>query len=55
MAEQLGGAALVDLIVEETVTCYLGTRERRHDWGYGCGRCPACRLRAQGYRRYIAA
>lgn len=55
MAEQLGGAALVDLILEETVTCYLGTRERRHEWGYGCGRCPACRLRAEGYRRYIAA
>ena len=55
MAEQLGGPALVDLIIEETVTCYLGTRERRHEWGYGCGRCPACGLRAEGYRRYIAA
>lgn len=55
MAEQLGGAPLVELILEETVTCYLGSRERRHDWGYGCGRCPACRLRAEGHRRYIAA
>jgi 7-cyano-7-deazaguanine synthase len=55
MAEQLGGQPLVDLICEDTVTCYLGARERRHDWGYGCGRCPACRLRAEGYRRYIAA
>jgi len=55
MAEDLGGHALVDLVIEETVTCYLGTRERRHDWGYGCGRCPACRLRAEGYRRYIGA
>lgn len=55
LAEELGGRALVDLIREEAVTCYLGTRERRHDWGYGCGRCPACRLRAEGYRRYTAA
>jgi 7-cyano-7-deazaguanine synthase len=55
LAEELGGQALVDLIREETVTCYLGTRERRHEWGYGCGRCPACGLRADGYRRYTAA
>jgi 7-cyano-7-deazaguanine synthase len=55
LAEELGGQALVDLIREETITCYLGTRERRHNWGYGCGRCPACRLRAEGYRRYTAA
>jgi len=55
LAEQLGGKKLIDLILEETVTCYLGTRERRHEWGHGCGRCPACRLRAEGYRRYIAA
>ena len=55
LAEQLGGKPLIELILEETVTCYLGTRERRHAWGYGCGRCPACRLRAEGYRRYIAA
>jgi 7-cyano-7-deazaguanine synthase len=52
LAERLGGHALVDLIVEETVTCYLGDRTRRHDWGYGCGRCPACKLRAGGYERY---
>jgi 7-cyano-7-deazaguanine synthase len=55
LANNLGGQALVDLIREETVTCYLGTRERRHDWGFGCGHCPACRLRADGYRRYTAA
>jgi 7-cyano-7-deazaguanine synthase len=52
LAERLGGRALVDLIVDETVTCYLGDRERRHDWGYGCGRCPACKLRAGGFERY---
>jgi 7-cyano-7-deazaguanine synthase len=48
-------AALVDLIVEETVTCYEGDRSHRHDWGYGCGRCPACELRAGGYAKYRAA
>ncbi|MCQ8781169.1 7-cyano-7-deazaguanine synthase QueC [Mangrovibrevibacter kandeliae] len=54
MAEQLGGAALVDLIREATHTCYLGDRAHRHDWGYGCGACPACALRAEGYRRFAA-
>ncbi len=52
LAETLGGKALVDLIVEETHTCYLGERGARHDWGHGCGTCPACRLRADGFRRY---
>ncbi len=52
LAEQLGGTALVELIVEETHTCYLGERGQRHEWGYGCGECPACRLRAEGWRKY---
>ena len=52
MAQHLGGEALVALIVEETVTCYEGDRVHRHDWGYGCGVCPACALRAAGYGRY---
>ena len=52
LAESLGGAALVDLIVEHTHTCYLGDREHRHAWGYGCGSCPACELRARGWERY---
>jgi 7-cyano-7-deazaguanine synthase len=52
LAEQLGGTKLVQLIVEDTVTCYEGDRTRRHDWGYGCGVCPACRLRSAGYARY---
>lgn len=55
MAEQLGGKALVDLIVEESVTCYEGDRGNRHAWGYGCGQCPACQLRAGGYAKYRAA
>jgi len=55
MAEELGGQALVELIVEESVTCYEGDRKRRHAWGYGCGRCPACELRAAGYAKFKAA
>ncbi len=52
LAERLGGEALVGLILEETHSCYLGDRTQRHDWGYGCGSCPACALRAEGWRRY---
>ena len=52
MAEGLGGSALVEAIVELTHTCYLGNREDRHDWGYGCGTCPACGLRERGFRRF---
>ncbi len=47
-----GGQALVDLIVEHTHTCYLGDREHRHAWGYGCGTCPACELRANGWAKW---
>jgi len=54
LAEELGGDALVELIRDETHSCYLGDRARRHDWGYGCGTCPACELRAKGHERYIA-
>jgi 7-cyano-7-deazaguanine synthase len=53
LAEQLGGRELVDLIVEETHTCYQGDRTHRHAWGYGCGACPACELRARGYEAWI--
>jgi len=49
LAEQLGGQALVELIVEHTHTCYQGERGARHAWGYGCGECPACSLRARGW------
>ena len=54
LAETLGGTALVDLIVEDTHTCYEGERGQRHDWGYGCGHCPACALRARGWEGYRA-
>jgi 7-cyano-7-deazaguanine synthase len=54
LAQEIGGQSLVDLLVEETVTCYLGDRTRRHDWGFGCGQCPACRLRADGFAKWKA-
>lgn len=54
LAERIGGAALVDLIVEASHTCYRGDREHRHDWGYGCGDCPACELRAAGHAEWAA-
>jgi 7-cyano-7-deazaguanine synthase len=54
MAEELGGRALLDLVVEDSHSCYLGDRSRRHAWGYGCGTCPACQLRAQGFAKFIS-
>jgi 7-cyano-7-deazaguanine synthase len=54
VADQLGGKALIELIRNETHTCYLGERGQLHDWGYGCGHCPACELRANGYAQYQA-
>ena len=55
LAYRLGGAGLVDLICEHSHTCYLGERGARHDWGFGCGECPACALRAKGWQAYVAA
>jgi 7-cyano-7-deazaguanine synthase len=52
LAQELGGDALVQLIIEETHTCYQGERGVRHDWGYGCGACPACDLRAKGFEAW---
>jgi 7-cyano-7-deazaguanine synthase len=52
LAQALGGDALTALIVEHSHTCYLGQRSQRHAWGYGCGACPACRLRHQGFERW---
>ena len=54
LAHEIGGDGLVDVLVEDTHTCYLGDRSRRHDWGYGCGACPACRLRAEGFAKWIS-
>jgi 7-cyano-7-deazaguanine synthase len=55
LTESLGGAALNDIVVEKTHTCYLGERGIRHPWGYGCGECPACLLRAAGHAGFLAA
>ncbi|MGC1305284.1 MAG: 7-cyano-7-deazaguanine synthase QueC [Caulobacteraceae bacterium] len=54
LAEELGGPALVELILDESHTCYLGERGERHAWGYGCGHCPACELRAKGWVEWRA-
>ena len=55
LARELGGKPLVELIRSDTHTCYLGERGALHDWGYGCGTCPACELRAKGYRQFVAS
>jgi 7-cyano-7-deazaguanine synthase len=54
LARDLGGEPLLDLIVENTHTCYLGDRSTRHAWGYGCGTCPACQLRSGGWEKFKA-
>ncbi len=54
LAERLGGSALVQAVVEHTHSCYLGDRSHRHPWGYGCGTCPACELRARGWHDYVS-
>jgi 7-cyano-7-deazaguanine synthase len=54
LASELGRETLIDLVLEQTHTCYLGDRSRRHDWGYGCGDCPACDLRRRGWEAYTA-
>ena len=55
LARQLGSQALLDLVVEDSHSCYLGDRSRRHAWGYGCGHCPACDLRSRGFAAYQTA
>jgi 7-cyano-7-deazaguanine synthase len=53
MAAQIGGEAFLDLVIEDSHTCYLGDRTKRHNWGYGCGTCPACDLRANGFAKFV--
>lgn len=55
LADRIGGPALVDLIIKASHTCYRGDRTHRHAWGYGCGDCPACELRAAGHAEWVAA
>lgn len=55
LAQDIGGEKLLGLILENTHTCYLGNRTKRHDWGYGCGTCPACELRSTGWHKFKAS
>jgi 7-cyano-7-deazaguanine synthase len=55
LTEALGGDRLNDIVVEHTHTCYLGDRSKRHEWGFGCGMCPACDLRRKGYQTWVAS
>lgn len=52
LAHELGGVVLLQMIRENTHTCYIGERDKLHDWGYGCGDCPACELRRAGYNSF---
>jgi 7-cyano-7-deazaguanine synthase len=52
LAEEIGGRPFLEVVIEDTHSCYLGDRLQRHDWGYGCGECPACKLRAEGFARF---
>jgi 7-cyano-7-deazaguanine synthase len=52
LAQSLGGREFVNIVLEETHTCYSGSREVRHDWGYGCGTCEACKLREKGWKEF---
>jgi 7-cyano-7-deazaguanine synthase len=53
MTERLGGEPLIELVIEHTHSCYLGDREHRHPWGWGCGLCPSCDLRRKGYDAWL--
>jgi 7-cyano-7-deazaguanine synthase len=54
LAVEIGGKAFLDLLIEDSHSCYMGDRGKRHDWGYGCGTCPACQLRAQGFAKFMS-
>ncbi len=54
LAEELGGKPFLDLVIEDSHSCYMGDRSHRHVWGYGCGECPACQLRAQGFAKFMS-
>ena len=55
LAVELGGEDLLDIVRELSHTCYLGDRQAKHDWGYGCGLCPACELRKSGFNSFVEA
>ncbi len=54
LAREIAGQPFLDMVIEDSHSCYLGERNKHHAWGYGCGNCPACDLRAQGYEKFIA-
>ena len=54
LAEDIAGQPFLNLVVEDTHSCYVGDRAQRHDWGYGCGTCPACQLRARGFAAFMS-
>jgi 7-cyano-7-deazaguanine synthase len=55
LAQEIGGEKFLNLVVEETHSCYLGDRSRHHEWGFGCGECPACQLRAAGWKKWMSS
>jgi len=55
LADEIGGDKLMQIVLEHTHSCYMGDRTHRHDWGYGCGTCPACELRSKGWLPYVAS
>ena len=54
LAKDIGGQPFLDLVIEDSHSCYRGDRTHRHDWGYGCNDCPACALRAQGFAKFMS-
>ncbi|HAK62310.1 MAG TPA: hypothetical protein DCO82_03620 [Alphaproteobacteria bacterium] len=54
LGEEIGGEAFTEIVREYSHSCYMGARDQRHDWGYGCGQCPACQLRAKGHAAWRA-
>lgn len=57
-AETFALAKAVDfltVVLEDSHTCYNGDHNTNHVWGYGCGECPACKLRANGFEAFVAA
>ncbi len=44
---------VLDIVLKYSHTCYEGVRDKLHDWGYGCAKCPACKLRMNGYKEFI--
>ena len=43
---------VLELVLNESHTCYNGDHGHKHAWGYGCGECPACVLRKIGWETY---